>query len=990
MRTIKWSDYRNKILAELDNESFFLGELKNVDRRGTEIKAECPYRELHEAGEDKTPSLTVNLSKGVYYCQTCRSKGNAHTLYKYLNKLSNEQAWFDFGDALKIERPESTKPARPEIDSDLIYKYHSALMEMTGPIRSVLRDKRGFTDETLNRFQLGWDGDRVTIPIYDEYNSVVNFRRYKWNSDNDQFKLINYTDEFGNMYGEVRIFGIENLVNDDIEYVVWCEGETDRIINEQYGFPTACPTSGAGAWRPEWLRYFRSKKRVYLAQDNDEAGRTATKKLAERLNKATDVYIINWPENFPNKGDITDFYVKSQMTAADFQVLLDNATKYVDPRMENHSVREIEAKNVHLAESASAQLYGKRMQVPIMVSGKDSTPYIVPKKFKVSCGENADSEKKACQNCALLSCGGEATKELTSLDEDLMKLIKCTKKQQYDTLVDMMGINSKCPLFELDIQERMNIEELRMIPQAEASFSFSKEHEYVVRNGYYIGEKTKANKRYSMVGYMYPDPHTQYANYMFDEAYPEKDLISDFDMTDEVYEQLKVFQPAPGQSIKEKMEHIHKDFERNVTYIWERRDVSIAVDLIYHTVLNFYFQGQFVKRGWGELLIIGDSGQAKSTLVERMMMHYRLGEMHSGESSKRTGLVYSIQQSNKRWFLVWGAFPLNDGGLITLDELSGISEDDLAVMSDVRSSGIAKATGVVTAETTARTRAIYISNPRNGRPLQEETHGVSAVLKLFGKTEDVRRLDLAMSVASGDVDEELINVNVNEMPEVLHEFDSDLCNTRVMWAWSRRPENIIFSDEATKAILKYATQMGRRYTSRIPIVESADQRITIARLAVSCACCMFSTEDGTNVLVKEDHVEYVVDFMNRIYSSKSFGYDKLSDLENVNTDASSERIEDLVKKFVMLPVMNFNELVDTLYMLPYFSRNTLDDSTGMDRDDLKLLLKFLINNHLVEKVRGDYRRMPLGTKFLEHLRNNRLTKAFIDEVRKATYATDEF
>ena len=120
------------------------------------------------------------------------------------------------------------------------------------------------------------------------------------------------------------------------------------------------------------------------------------------------------------------------------------------------------------------------------------------------------------------------------------------------------------------------------------------------------------------------------------------------------------------------------------------------------------------------------------------MHHYRLGELHSGESSRRTGLVYNMQQNNKRWFLVWGAFPLNDGGLIAIDELSGLSEEDLAILSDVRSSGIAKATGVITAETTSRTRAIYISNPRNGRPLNSETYGVNAVLKLMGKAEDVQ------------------------------------------------------------------------------------------------------------------------------------------------------------------------------------------------------------------------------------------------------------
>lgn len=968
-----------------------MSELKNTVRRGTEFKAECPFKESHENSTDNTPSLTVNVAKGVYYCQTCHSKGNVHTLYKTLYGLSNEAAWFELGDALKIPRPDSTKPARPEIDMGLVSEYHQALMKLTGPIRDVLKQRRGLTDETLKQFQLGWDGDRLTIPVYDEYNAVGNFRLYKWNSDNDQYKVLNYTDDIGNTYGELRIFGIENLIDEDIEEIVWAEGEMDRIISEQHGFPTCCPTSGAGSWKPEWTRYFRKKKRIYLAQDNDPAGRSATQSLCEKLYRVVDVYVINWPEDFPAKGDLTDFYTKCKLTSKDFRALMDAATKYVDPSKEHHLAEESEAKDVHLADSAAAALYGKRIKVPVMISGKDATPYICPKSIKAYCGDAADSENKKCQSCDLAACAGEKKLDLTSVDKDLMKLIKCTEKQQAAILLEIMGINTQCNKCRITIEQFMNIEEIRMIPKAEANFGFAKEHEYVARTGYYMGnDPIKANKRYTMVGYMYPDPQTQYATHVYDKAYPEKDIISDFEMTEEVHEQLKQFQLKPGQTITDKFNEIHTDLERNVTYIWERRDVAIAVDLIYHTVLNFYFQDQFVKRGWGELLIIGDSGQAKTTIVERMMNHYRLGELHSGESSKRTGLVYSIQQSNKRWFLVWGAFPLNDGGLITLDELSGISEEDLSVMSDVRSSGLAKATGVVTAETTARTRVIYISNPRNGRPLNTETYGAQAVLKLFGKTEDVRRLDMAMAVASGDVDPNLVNVSVASMPDIPHKYTSDLCNLRVMWAWSRRPENVKFEPEASDAILKHATQMGLKYSSKIPIVEAADQRIKIARLAVSAAACVFSTENGEDIIVKKEHVDYVVDFMHQIYSTKSLGYDKLSEQDKVNSDTSDSNIAKLRTEFLCIPLMDFNQMAIVLFQLPYFSRNTLEDYTGLQRDDLKVLLKFLTNQHLVEKVKGDYRRYPLGTQFLESILAKPVTKAEIDEARKEFYSSSEY
>lgn len=984
---MRWSEYTNRILAEIDNEAFFMNELKNVQRRGQEVKAECPFKELHESQTDNNPSLTVNLAKGVYYCNSCHSKGNIHTMYKHLYGLSNEEAWFQLGDALKIPRPDGTKPTRPDIEVGLIQEYHQKLMSLTGPIRDMLKERRGLTDETLKRFQLGWDGERITIPIYDEYNTLVNFRRYKWNSTDDQWKVLNYVDEYNNSYGEVRIFGIDQVVDPEVEYIVWAEGELDRICAEQHGFPTACATSGAGTWKPDWTKLFRNKKRVYLAQDNDEAGRIATQKLCEKLYRVVDVYVINWPENFPAKGDITDFFTKCGQTSQDFQTLLDNATRYIDPSMiEERVADESEAQEVHLSDSSEAGFFGKRLRIPVMVSGKDNTPYLCPKVIRAFCGDAADGDNKKCSNCQLALHAGEMEKTLSSVDKDVMKLIKCTEKQQMAVLYEMLGVNPRCDRCTIEVKEHMNLEELRLIPKAEANFGFSKEHEYVVRTGYYIGNNLKTNKRYTMVGYMYPDPSSQYATYVFDKAYPEKDLISDFELNEETLEHLKMFQVKPGQTIREKFNEIHADLERNVTYIWERRNVAFAVDLIYHTVLNFYFQEQYVKRGWGELLIIGDSGQAKTTIVERLMHHYRLGELHSGEASRRTGLVYNMQQNNKRWFLVWGAFPLNDGGLLTIDELSGLSEDDLAVMSDVRSSGIAKATGVITAETTSRTRAIYISNPRNGRQLNSETYGVSAVLKLMGKAEDVRRLDLAMSVASGDVDPSLVNRSLKDLPPVPHVYTSDLCNTRVLWAWSRKPDDVIITDEATQRILESATEMGAKYSSKIPIVEAADQRIKIARLAVAAACCVFSSDEtGQKVIVKPEHVDFVVDFMNELYCTKSFGYDRLSEQDMVTSDTSANNISKLRALFLTLPLVDANEMAKILYQLPYFSRATLEDYTGLSKDDLKMLLKYMTNNHLVDKVKGDYRRLPLGTELFENLTTVPITKAEIEAARKDFY-----
>lgn len=982
MITIKWSDYRTKILTTVDNQAFYVAELErlnlNFSRHGNEIKSRCPFTHLHAGGTDLNPSFTVNLDRGVYFCNACGSKGNIHTFYTEIYGVTKQEAWYTLGDALDLQRPKDTD-SRPGIDPALPAKWHKTLMASTEVIRDILKDKRGITDATLKEYQIGWDGDRVTIPIYDEFSELVNIRRYKWNSYEDNIKMINYKDEQDNAYGEVRIYGMEHLVDDSVKELVWCEGEWDRLVAEQNGIKTCTATAGVNNFRTEWLKLLGTKERVYIAYDNDDAGRMATTYLVENLRNETELYVIKWPEDFKDKGDITDIFIEDGINKEDFMKLFEPVDKVE------------EAKEVQLSTSSNAKYAGKRIKIPVLLAGKESAPYVYPRNVRMSC-QDGDEDKKMCASCILLY-KKRVDIQLNSSEALMLKLIDVPDTTQIATLKGASGCNPKCPLAKYEVLEHGNLETIHMIPKADPSFNFSLRQEYVARSGYLMGSNIPTNKRYTMIGYMHADPRTQKATYIFDSVVPEKDMLDELEITPELHEMLKVFQCAEGQTVSEKFKEIHDDLERNVTYIWERQEVAYAVDLIYHTALSFHFQEQFVKRGWGECLIIGDSGQAKTTLVERLMNHYKSGELLSGESAKRTGLVYNMQQTGSKgqWSLMWGAMPLNDGGLLTIDELSGMHENDLAQLSDVRSSGIAKATGVVTGETTSRTRIIFISNPRSGRQLKAENYGVTSILKLFGKAEDVRRLDFAVAVTSGEVDANIVNKSISEMPVVPHVYDTDLCRTRVMWAWSRKPEQIVFTDEATERILELAAEMGKRYSSRIPLVEPADQRLKIARLAIAAAVCVYSTDDGNNIIVKPEHAEFVVDYLYTVYNNRSLGYDRFSadDFETSNTaDGAMRRIRN---SFLMLPIVNreIMEIIRAIYQMPYFDRNTLEDATGLDRDELRDLMQFLISNTIIEKTAYDYKRTPLGLAFIEHMLLDPPTEHEIVEARKKGFTENK-
>lgn len=964
---MKWKDYRNKILNSIDAEAFYVDEFKKLNltyhRHGNELKSQCPFTELHMSGQDRNPSFTINLGSSAYLCNACGSKGNIHTFYMQTRKLSKQDAWFELGDALGFERPAEID-SRPAIDPGLPIKFHKNLMQSSGTIRDIIRDKRGITDATLSRFLIGWDNERVTIPIYDEYNELVNIRRYKWNSYEDGAKMTSYEDNLGNTYGEDRIYGIENLYNEDIKEILWCEGEWDRLVAEQLGIPTCTTTAGADNFRSEWFKLIKKKKRIYICYDNDEPGKRATAYMLDSLRNDIEIYVVNWPKDWREKGDISDIIVKDGYDKEKFMALFMPIVA-----TENIPV-------VSLAASSNARYAGKRIKIPVLVAGKDSAPYIYPKMIRISCSEGAE-DKKACSSCSIFD-RKRADVQVSSSNNLMLKLVGCTDAAQKAIICGTVGCNPKCGCPEYKVLEYGNLETVHMIPKADENFGFAARQEYVARSGYVVGNNLPTNKRFTLVGYMHADPNTQKATYIFDQAVPEKDLLDELEITPEIHEQLKEFQCKPGQTVEQKFDEIHADLERNVTYIWDRRKVAYAVDLVYHTAISFMFQEQQVKRGWAECLIIGDSGQAKTTLVERLMLHYKSGELLSGESSRRTGLVYNIQQNGSKgnWSLMWGAMPLNDGGLLTVDELSGMAEEDLAKMSDVRSSGIAKATGVVTAETTSRTRMIFISNPRNGRQLKAENYGVSSILKLWGKAEDVRRLDFAVGVASGEVEADIVNKSISDIPIVEHRFTSDKCKMRVMWAWSRRPENVIFTPEATAAILKNSAKMGKKYSSRIPLVEPADQRLKLARLAVATAASVYSTDDGTNIIVTEDHVSFVVSYLNEVYDSKALAYDRFSADEFENSDTTDAAMSKLRNMFMAIPFATrpIMDVIKALYQMPYFNRNTLEDATGLDRDELKNLLQFLISNSIVEKANQDYKRSPLGLAFIEQILMNPITE----------------
>ena len=689
---------------------------------------------------------------------------------------------------------------------------------------------------------------------------------------------------------------------------------------------------------------------------------------------------MQWPDGFKNKGDITDWFCENP-NGNFVKFIQDNSNTAALVPEEDDEIDDSNAIETTLLHSSDADYINKRIKMAVMISGKGATSDVFPYKCVAQCVAQSQ-DGKMCSYCPLSE--GPVAKAFKADENTPLALIECTDEVQQGIIRKEIGVPGRCQQYTVEVAKYGNLEEIRMVPIADTEFSFDKDQEHVVRLGYYMGRNLKSNMRYTLTGFMHNHPKNQRATFIFDKAYPEHNAITEFKITDKVKELLDVLKPKPGQSVRSKFEEIHRDLEYNVTRVWNRRNVAMAVDLVYHTPLHFYFQGQFIKRGWGECLLIGDSGQAKSTIVEQIMHHYRLGELLSGESSKRTGLTYNMQQNGNTWFLIWGAFPLNDGGLIAVDEFSGMSEEDIASLSEIRSSGICRVKAVVNDETSARTRAIYISNPRSGRPLASETYGVQAILKLFGTAEDVRRLDIAVGVASGEVDATLINSDYSKMEQIDHVYTTDVCNAGVMWAWSRSPEQIIIDEEATREILRQAVALSNKYSSAIPLAEPADMRLKLARLSIAAAARTASTDETyENIVVHPEHVNFVVNFLQEVYDAPALQYDKMSSKEFAMIDTSNDRMAMLREAFLKVPVVDHNVEVEGILRADWFNDKELCVQTNTDSYEVTQLLHFLVANNLaVDKGRYGYKLTATGATFFKQTLEKPYTAEELNKARE--------
>src|SRR5690606_10997782 len=222
--------------------------------------------------------------------------------------------------------------------------------------------------------------------------------------------------------------------------------------------------------------------------------------------------------------------------------------------------------------------------------------------------------------------------------------------------------------------------------------------------------------------------------------------------------------------------------------------------------------------------------------------------------------------------------PMNPNRLVVIDEASSIDNTGFPKLSRVRSEGVAEITKIVRESTAAKARLLWLANPVSGRPIMSYSSGVHAIKELIGANEDISRFDFCMTVAADEVDARIINeVKGVEDTSDVNRYSQSSMRSLVLWAWSRTRDQVQFTPRAVREVIDQAIQFGKQYTSSIPLVQTENIRIKIAKVAAAVAARTFSCDEaGESLIVHREHVQAACQFMRQLYAKPSMAYDSFS------------------------------------------------------------------------------------------------------------------
>lgn len=131
---------------------------------------------------------------------------------------------------------------------------------------------RGFTDETIDRFQLGYYDGWYLVPIFVDGT----FRTFQKRRDLPKKEIKNWYKGLSGLLYNADLLRL-------VDTVFIAEGPCDAIALSQLGLPAISQNGGSEYWSDSWFYKFNNVKTIYILYDDDQAGDFGAKMVAKKL-----------------------------------------------------------------------------------------------------------------------------------------------------------------------------------------------------------------------------------------------------------------------------------------------------------------------------------------------------------------------------------------------------------------------------------------------------------------------------------------------------------------------------------------------------------------------------------------------------------------------------------------------------------------------------------------------------------------------------------
>ena len=857
-----------------------------------QLYACCPFH------MEKTPSFTVNQSTGEWYCHAgCGGGAEKEFIAKYFD-VSTEVAKH----AVEYWEKNGKLPFPTE---DYIDKCHEALCNMPQELEELY--VFGWTKEELARLRIGYDDGRITIPVKSRTGYYVNVRRYlpvhRRVAGSNNAKCMNIKK-----LGQKRYYPYEAFDEQKI-YVV--EGEKDCISARSQGLNAVTSTGGSAIPTDEILLF--KDKDVVLMLDTDSVGKRNVKNYIALLRGiAKSISIVDLPVK-----DFAEYY--KEYHNAD----IDQFTRdYQEVQQAEESVEAVDTTLVRSEFTENLNTWVKLNKMSVV--GVEPKIYTIPTRLKVVC-KNASCSKP----CPLSFSNNPDTAQYIDVDpRQMLQFIDSSDAAQDTFLRKIFG----CKSVQAEPVDYTNCQ--KVIFQESASFIDGlEESSFESRYGIYMYTDFRLNAtlKYNFEACRVTDPRSQQNYYVIRSA---ENLATLRPVVDETsFEKFrKVAQES--NSMMELLNTHYREWMPALA-IEGRVDLFGALILTYCSVTEIPWQAGIIK-GWLDTMVIGDTRTGKSQMAQRLVKTLGMGGYINGENARRTGVIGGVQRFGDSWVITWGAIPMNDRGLLIIDEASGLDVDDIKDLSSTRSSGAVTLNKIVKGEARARTRLIWLSNPRSGRNLSDfYWKGYGAFQEFIPVAEDQARFDLVLTAAREDIDV-LDGIESETQPKI--EPWVDLFNA----AWGIPAEDIIFPKDFRAKVREVAHKLNDEYGGG-PLVVGVAVHEKLLRLTCATAVLCGDIYEG-KLKVNEKHLEWAYEFLKMTLEKESFSY---ADYIREFKRAQSKKTENI--QFIR-GLLAVHPALRVLLSSSSFKGFQFQEILGIDRSDSAKIMSDLITRGLLRPV----------------------------------------